>query len=331
MKKPISLKTAKVNCITVAVLFLSAFLFACAFSSNAQIIYPRQAFVSGVIGHPSIGKPGQKPQSVMVADLPAGVAKKECWFFGGDSLNGFDFDAAAKQAELEGDKMYSEFKSFMFNAESEYVKKKFGIQGLAFEKLMDSKKITPPVVITAACNNLDFESGSFAGWVTSRGVNSNSNGAFTVMASPANLSTDQDIYSCNDINLITTAYGNDPIGFPGLDPLPNGGNYSARVGGFNINTAAGEGMGCDGYKYNFGGNSNGEQLSQTFAVTAANCLISFDYAVVLNDGGHPNGQQPYFHVVVTNGAGAVLTPTTCNEYYVQAAAGGPPAGFINSG
>ena len=103
----------------------------------------------------------------------------------------------------------------------------------------------------------------------------------------------------------------------------------------DMNTAAGVPvMLCDADKYmtngvNVPSNSNGEQLSQTFVVTAANALISFDYAVVLNDGGHANGEQPYFHVTVTDLGGTILN--ACTEYYVQATAGVPPAGFVNSG
>jgi gliding motility-associated-like protein len=144
--------------------------------------------------------------------------------------------------------------------------------------------------------------------------------------------------ACDDLNIMTAAYGNDPYGgFPGKDPT--GGNYSCRIGGRDLNTAACVAFwACDATKYFCNGDinyaywpSNGQQISQTFLVTAANALVSFDYAVLLCDGNHLAGEQPYFHVSLTDGLGNTLTPTQCYSYYVEAIAGVPPAGFVNTG
>ncbi|HXB40744.1 MAG TPA: hypothetical protein VNZ49_09395, partial [Bacteroidia bacterium] len=280
--------------------------------------------MKGVIRHHS--EMGEK--AVMVADLPAGKVKQECWFFGGDSLNGFDFEAAGKQAALEGDKMYLEFKVFMFRTQAAFVKNKYKIEALPYEIAMQNKRNVPPGVLVSACNNMDFENGDFSNWVGASGDNQNSN-AFLNALGGATFTTNQNIYSCADLQLISSAYGNDPVGaFPGLDP--NGGNYSARLGGYYINEATGyDGGTCSGSHWS-AIYSNGEYIRQTFTVSPSNALISFDYAVILNDGGHPNGQQPYFHVYVTNSSGTVLN-STCTEYYVQAPAGSPPPGFSNSG
>ncbi len=284
--------------------------------------------MQGMIGEPNIESSGQKPQVLMVADVSKEQIKKECSFFGGDSLNGFDFDNAAKQALLEGDKIYLEFKTFMFENQAEFVKKKYHIKALPFEIEEANRIITPPFLLSSPCNNIDFENGNLTGWVTSRGYNRNSNGPLRIMASPAYSSTNQSIHSCNDLNIMSSAFPADPYtnaSVPGLDP--QGGNFSLRVGGEDINTAIGYGFLCDNVKY--GGHSNGEKLSQTFVVTAANDLISFDYAVVLNDGGHPFGQQPYFNVSISNLSGQALD-TFCTKYYVQVVNSVRPPGFLTS-
>ncbi|TPW10421.1 MAG: hypothetical protein FD130_2222, partial [Halothiobacillaceae bacterium] len=133
------------------------------------------------------------------------------------------------------------------------------------------------------------------------------------------------------------AYGNDPYGnFNGLDP--NGGNYSSRVGGQSINRAYGYGAygpSCDGgflrpWGYHWDNIwSNGEYIENTYTVNSTNALLSYNYAAVLNDGAHPNGQQPYFHIEIVDASGNPLS--VCTQYYVQAPAGAPPTGFTLSG
>ncbi|MCD6018337.1 MAG: Ig domain protein group 2 domain protein [Bacteroidetes bacterium] len=278
-----------------------------------------------------VGKAGSPITGEMTTSKSPEIVKKECTFFSGDSLKGFEFDKIAGQLDNQNYKLYVEFRNMMYRSQCDFIKNKYNLSN--FPNVPANLQHTePPVIQASSCANLDFENGNFGNWVGSSGYNTNSNGNLTVPAAGAGtaiFTTNQNIYTCTDINLITSAYGNDPLGFPGLDP--NGGTYSARVGGFHINTCnyGGDGFICDGYKWS-SVYSNGEILEQTFNVTAANALVSFDYAVVLNDGGHGNGQQPYFHVYVKNaGTGAILS--TCTQYYVQAPAGMAPPGFVNSG
>jgi gliding motility-associated-like protein len=276
-----------------------------------------------------IGKPGSPAVGEMKSSKSQEDVKKECTFFSSDSLQGFNFDEVAIQLDKGGYKLYLEFRNMMYRAQCDFIKNKFNLTNFPIVPLA-LQHAEPPAVLASSCANLDFEDGNFTNWVVSSGYNTNSNGNLTVPAAGAGTgitATDQNIYSCTDANIITAAYGTDPIGFPGLDPT--GGSYSARVGGFSINTATGYSFGCDGFKWS-SLYSNGEILEQTYAVTASNALISFDYAVVLNDGGHTNGNQPYFHVYVKNASTGVIL-SSCTQYYVQAAAGGPPAGFSNSG
>ncbi|MGZ4080051.1 MAG: hypothetical protein ACXVOH_01165, partial [Bacteroidia bacterium] len=274
-----------------------------------------------------IGRPENPPTGEMISSLSKEELLSECQFFSQDSLAGFNLESLFNYAKTSNIKLVDEFKALAFYKERDFVKNKYHIT----DGNASAKKYNDYTPEAAACSNLDFELGNFSSWTGTSGDNQNSNNPLTILGA-ATFSTNQDIYSCNFIQSITSAYGNDPIGFPGLDP--SGGNYSARLGGFYINQsgsygATGVGGNCASGNFWSTSYSNGERLAQSFAVTAANCLISFDYAVVLNDGGHANGEQPYFHVYITNSSGTVLS--TCTQYYVQAAAGGPPAGFTNSG
>ncbi len=276
---------------------------------------------SGFIGHKD-----QVPIGEMAASSTLDKLKKSCYFFGGDTLEGFDFEKYSKKTFSEGIKLLSEYENRMRSYQIEFVKSKFQLKKIQkFEKENNYKAPVFPSVQTSGCNNMDFEDGNLGGWTATSGENQNSNAPFTIMGAGL-VSTNEDIYSCNDVNLINNLYGNDAIGLPGLDPL--GGSTSVRLGGYSMNVSEAMGYGCPGYHWSFT-YSNGEMISKTVAVTAPTALMAYDYEVVLNDGGHLNGEQPYFHVFITDLSGTVLS--TCTEYYVQAIAGTPPAGFVNSG
>ncbi|HEY4798402.1 MAG TPA: hypothetical protein VII99_04915, partial [Bacteroidia bacterium] len=317
-----------------AVLFF-AFLLCCMNLVNAQALKisseQNPLNFKGVI---SLGHPNYTDGGKMLQDVSADQVQKECQFFGGDSLIGFDFAKNAKESEKHGIKLYKEFKVFMFREEAKFIKNKYKIDKLPYEIALENAKHVPPHVLAGSCNNLDLETGDFTGWVGGSGYNSNSNAPLTLQGT-AYYATNQGVYDCSDLQLISSAYGNDPVGlFAGKDP--NGGNWSARLGGIDINQSSG--FGCDGQSYTparpYGGYwdwewSNGEYLEQTFVVTAANALLSYDYAVILNDGLHNDGEQPYFHVQVTNNAGVQLS--TCTNYSVQTTGGGGmPPGFTDA-
>ncbi len=278
------------------------------------------------------------PTGVFVNSLTDDQLKAECTFFKGDTLSGFVFEKALKEITKNNEvRLLNEFKAAIFRRQLEFVKNKYNIidekkSTNNFPKIdiTPNATSTPNRLLPSVCNNIDFEDGNLGTWTVISGYNQNSNSTLTIPSSAFTVgvvTTNQNIYSCSDANLITSAYGNDPIGFPGLDP--NGATTSVRLGGFNINAADGYGFGCGGSHWTNGSFSNGERIEKTVLVSTSNALLTYDYAVVLNDGGHANGSQPYFHVYVTNLAGTVLS--TCTQYYVQAAAGVPPAGFINSG
>ena len=268
-----------------------------------------------------------------VSDLQEAEILKLTQFYGGDSLTGFDYNFFLAESKVENIKIVLELRNFMFIKQSAFVKQKYNLTKLPYEiakedYLSKLPKNTNAKVAASACNNIDFEDGNLGGWLCSSGYNTNSNAPLTVPGAgvgAAIIGVNQSIYSCSDINVITGAYGLDPIGFPGLDP--SGATTSARLGGFYSNQSANYGS-CSSFYWS-STFSNGQEMSKSILVGAGNSLLSYDYAVVLNDGGHTTGNQPYFHVVVTNTAGVVLS--TCTQYYVQAPAGSPPIGFLNSG
>jgi len=240
-------------------------------------------------------------------------------YFGGDTLDGFDFSAAALEAEARNLNVEPELKAYLKMVQTEFIRKKYHIHK------SEPTRFISPVTLASSCNNLDFENGDLTGWTLESGYNQSSLAPLVIM-SPGDMDTDQNIYTCTDMNLITLMYGNDPLGFPGV--RPGGGSYSARLGSYDANTAWGYSVQCDTNKWS-PTYANGQKASQTIMVTANNNLLTVSYAIVLNDGGHPSSQQPYFRFTVTNMSGTPLG--SCYTYYVAQPPGSPAPGFVNSG
>lgn len=130
------------------------------------------------------------------------------------------------------------------------------------------------------CNNANFEYGNFTNWAGRRG-------------------------NCCPLNLGTIGIqaGRQTIVSQGIDPHSCGGlnmvyqgNFSARLGNDGIGSRA-------------------EALYYTFTVTPATTLVQYAYAVVLQDPGHNDGDQPAFQSRVVLPNGNVIP---CTEYYVSA-------------
>ncbi len=274
---------------------------------------------------------------VKSADIPLDRVKNDCRFFLGDTLNGFAMEATIEEGINKKFDIYSELKWYVYSKQKEFVKTKYKIKQLPREiaaaAANDNKRIIiHPRVANAACNNVDFEAGTFANWTGTTGYNTNSNTALTTSTGViTTLGVNSPETSCSFHTLMTAAGGADPWGgFPVVDP--GGGVYAVRLGGENINTNdEAQTAGCivnypsgvpDYY-------SNGETLETTFLVTPNNTLLTYNYAVVLAKAPHPNGQQPYFRVEVLDHTGAEIP---CLNYYVQGdSAGTYPPGFIDVG
>ncbi len=155
---------------------------------------------------------------------------------------------------------------------------------------------TPTSTLQPPCTNLGYESGT-TGWFGTNGTVSNGG-----MGAPS------PIYTANSFGVfapqtsIMTGAGTDPYG--GF-PVVFAGAQSIRIG--------------DGTGTNYGGAS----VEQLFQVTNANSNFTYNYAVVLQDGGHANYEQPFFQVEVYDQAG---NPISCGNYLITA----PGTGFVQS-
>ena len=266
-------------------------------------------------------------------DVPIEKIKNECKFFSGDTLNGFPLEATIEVGIKKFD-IYSELKWYVNTKEIEFIKSKYNITTLPQEIISGQRTHTVATTFTTnpACNNIDFEAGTFGGWTGGIGYNSNSNTALTV-TSPVitTLGMNSIETSCSFHTLMTAAGGTDPWGgFPVVDP--GGGTYAVRLGGEVINTNdQANNAGCTVNHPSANPNyfSNGESLQQTFLVTPNNTLLTYNYAVILEKAPHTNGQQPYFRVEVLDQTNAEIP---CLNYYVQGdSAGTYPPGFIDEG
>ena len=70
---------------------------------------------------------------------------------------------------------------------------------------------------------------------------------------------------------------------------------------------------------------DGEAITYTFVVTPTNCNFTYHYAVVLNDGGHNAGEQPYFHINMMAGIDTIQ----CAAYEVDATTAATIGGFTH--
>jgi gliding motility-associated-like protein len=261
------------------------------------------------------------------AQIPIERIKSECKFFGGDTLSGFPMEATIEEGIKKFD-LYFELKWYLNVKEHAFVKSKYHLHSMpSAEDAMTHSRVHVNRTASASCNNIDFESGTFSGWIGEIGYNANSNSPLTNTAAGINTAgINAAETGCSFHTLMTAAGGVDPWGgFPVLDP--GGGSYSVRLGGENINTNNYVPPGCtitypSGIPYYY---SNGESIEQTFAVTPNNTLLTYNYAVVLEAAPHPNGQQPYFKVEVLDQSNNEIP---CLNYYVQGdSAGNYPAGF----
>jgi len=131
------------------------------------------------------------------------------------------------------------------------------------------------------CYNADFELGNFTGWQGRRG-------------------------GCCPITLPNNGItnGRQTIMSPGIDPNTCGGlstvysgNFSARLGNDNVGNQA-------------------EGLTFTFTVTPQSTLVQYAYAVVFEDPGHTDDEQPRFNSRVRLADGSIIA---CTDYMVTAA------------
>ena len=191
----------------------------------------------------------------------------------------------------------------------------------------------------AGCDNLDWEDGNLSNWSGTMGYSTTTaliyygiaplSGAPNAQSNFVSAMAGGGSYfgsmnnaenSCSGVTQVNG--GNDPRS--GV-PMVGAGSFSLRLGGENVNL--GKNFGPP--KCNRGDGSNpfesaGELVQQTIAVTASNCLITYNYNIVLADGGHPAGEQPFFQAGVDDNTGNDIL---CALYYQECTIGVPPPGY----
>lgn len=215
--------------------------------------------------------------------------------FDADSLKGFHEDAAWEQARM-GSAPDWEQKIQVSCAKRLYINTKYGI---GESKNSVSSGTTPNV--QAPCTNVDFENGTASGWTITEGINTNS---LTHAGCCNNPSTRYSI----------VGPGNDPSVSAVQRVPPGAGNYTLKLG---------DGSTTGGYAV---------KAKQTFAVTAANSVFIYRFAVILEDGSHTCAEQPYFNITFND---ASNNPIPCGAFnVVQAGAScstGADPSFVTSG
>jgi hypothetical protein len=137
------------------------------------------------------------------------------------------------------------------------------------------------------CDNADFELGNFTGWVGRTGtccpINFTNTG---IVASQHTITsgTGTDPRTCNQVPVVS----------------PQGGNFSARLGNPQRGARA-------------------AGVTYTYTVTANSSLFTYQYAVVFEDPGHFDDEQPRFETQVIAGG----QPIPCTQYMVTASSNLP--------
>lgn len=229
-----------------------------------------------------------------------------------DSLAGFNEASARIRAQQKGLTPF-ETEKFIEQAKKNYITKNYypGAHQSRAQQTANNpnNRLTPMSPASAApCTNMDFETGNFTGWTGATGDNSLSSSGPLQNIVPGIQSNGVDALVTDGLarhTIVTAASGNDPCGgFPQNCP---GGNFSCRLGGSTANY-------------------QGEILEQTFTVAPGNTSFTYNYAVVLNDGGHSAGEQPYFKIEMFDQSGNLVP---CSQYYVEASGAIP--GFVSCG
>src|SRR4051812_15180138 len=149
-----------------------------------------------------------------------------------------------------------------------------------------------PVSIFAQCPpNIDFENGDFANWTCYTGsvasVNGNNVISFDYAGGPT--SNRQTMFSAISASGITDPYGHFPV------VCPNGSGHSIMLG----NNSAGRE--AEGVSYDF-----------TIPAGANTYNLIYNYAVVFQDPGHLESEQPRLDLLVQNLSDGY--PITCSSF-----------------
>ncbi|MHB8403100.1 MAG: T9SS type B sorting domain-containing protein, partial [Bacteroidia bacterium] len=178
-------------------------------------------------------------------------------------------------------------------------------QQAILEGTYNQRNNQPPHVNSTACVNPGFESNNTTGWALF-------SGNIMSINLPCNTCPTTPGAITNVVNATSTIAGQCSSGidmyggFSVVAPPPIGGSYSLLLNDVSV-----------------GGKI--EQAQYAFVVNSSTDFFTFQYAVVLQSGGHPTNEQPYFNVDVTDvTTGSVVA---CTAYSQNAPTSGTLAGW----
>lgn len=251
-------------------------------------------------------------------------------------LKGFDGKAAWQQAVKRSQKPFEQKE--VYNAiERNFVqskKNKAGAQVIQSKQPYSysydgskNKTIINLSPYSSYCTNADFSSANFSNWTggtydNSAGSNWNTftpawiNGVVTQgNNNPAQPSTTGGFGSPtvrHTILSVPPTVNNPPTNCIGWDSIAI--NYPNHLSDIPFVPPTGGGVTCR--LGNANPNYETEELSYVMNVTNQNSQFTYAYAVVLYDGGHASGEQPFFKVTMTDQAGNPIAG--CGQYQVDA-------------
>src|SRR6185312_1943348 len=175
-------------------------------------------------------------------------------------------------------------------------------------------RLTPNIVCDSACDNPNFAGGTLNGWYCAYAVDNSNINNFIISAPVGSIAGavskagGPDPNTGFDYQVEIMNVGNDPfllacspsVTMPKVSPF-GGSTHSARIGD-STRTSYGVGI-----------------ISHTFMVTPANVNFTYQYAVVLQNPGHPGDEQPFFNAAVLDSVGDTIP--TCGKYLVKSGFG----------
>ena len=238
-------------------------------------------------------------------------------------LIGFDKEEAIEHAREEGIPE-KDWDKWVESCKLRYIHKKrmeIDQEYIDAHTLVMNRPTSPNQTMNAYCTNLGFENLNFSNWTAGYYTNTAGNNwntfnvPWTNGTSPAVTVLNQGVGVAGSLHTIYTTPGNDPnCGGPGgpLSRLSPNGSATARIGNDD-----------SGYET--------ERLVYYMTVSPQNLLFTYEYAVVINDGGHSSGEQPSFNVSIRDSTGQTQLGGNCGVYQVDATnAGQASSGYFLS-
>lgn len=196
---------------------------------------------------------------------------------------------------------------------------------------LNSSKVQPnhQVMNNPYCPNAGFDQNNFGGWTggwfdensgsawTSSPWLSSSNwtsGAFATAPNNSSLSTSNAQHT-----IMTTPPGNNN---PSLGPIVgyDVNSINPSTGLAEVPVVAPTGGGSSVRLGNGDGLAETARLTYTVNVTPQNTQFTYQYAVFLNNNGHPVADQPFFKITVRDTVTGQLLGGSCGQYQIDASA-----------